>query len=373
MKKWWLLLLFIFITPLLSGCWDNRPINQRNLILSIGVEPVPGTTRMKFYFTVPEPTGKSSTQGASKKYFTLTSEAPELDQAITRAQSTSSKDLYLGQLQDILLSEHLSPTQTHILFNELARMPQFSKTTWLVITPDPIHRLINLTNPQEHSLPLYLDSVYSCNSCQTTTTGTHLWQFLRALHTPGRDPIVPVIQANKKSSNYHIGALSLFSGDQFAGQFSKDETLGLQYIKNRVNKATILFKSGTNIVSIRSIHGAAKVSFGYNLSRKNTFPQVTIDLREIGTLELDGGYPPPLRQKRLHYVQKRGEKYILQDVLGAIATSQKLGVDPFGIGTRLYANNPDLFTSLGNWHQAWPHIPVLVHVHLRIVQVGTKS
>ena len=355
-------LLGVFL--LLGGCWDNRSIEHRAIVLMIGIEPAQDGL-ISVYFQVPTSQAlsslsvSSSPSSASPATYVVGGVGKTVAQAMTQAQAKSSGDLYLGQVQEIVLSSQLPAAQFEDVLDFLARIGPMDKTSYVAVSPDPI-QLIMQHQPQEGLLPaLYLTSFFSCRHCQEVYLSRTVWAAEQHLQTPGMSMWLPVMRDHE--ANFRIDQVALYRQGQPVMTLTPEQTVYLGYLLNATAKASLPF----------TLHGAP-VSIRALMSRTATHVvpeaggvRLVADLKVQGILDtLPPGEATIANLRTLEIEVSRG---IAAQELTLIRSMQRQGVDPVGFLAPYLWQHQSLMPQA---NELYRNAGVEVRVHTRIIDVG---
>lgn len=354
---------------MLTGCADSRPINQRTLVLAMGFDPSSNPQSFTVVFQAPTPSAATnSTQGASSatgqsEVFSVSGQGRSLEQAFTQAQAQVSKDLYLGQLQLVVISDRLPASLLKRALNDLRSLGYLDKTPYVVTTPRSAASLLNQTTPQAKFPSLYFLSLFGCVPCQTDALGVRWWQFLVRLDTPGIDPYAPSATAFKQG--YQVNQVALYRHYRYVTTLSPEQTITFGLMKGLAHKASIFLPSWHATMAF--LNGPSRLTT--RVVQNHIYAHWTIRLH--ATLE---GVPPSSDNSRqLQEMSARTAAIIARRATTLIALTQKEDVDPFGVGRMLSWQHPEAFRKFLPWHKTYPHVETTVDCVVQITNVGTAK
>lgn len=359
----------VFILSLLlgvSGCWDNRPVNSRAMVLSMGMAPDKHPGDFSVVFQAPTPSAVVSSSGSggggssAPSTFDVRGAGPALSEAFNQAQAKVSKDLYLGQVQLIVLSTHLQPQYFKRAFDGLGRIATLDKTPFVIASPSSLKTLLHHTSPQDKFPSLYFSSLFSCHTCQTDAFSMRLWRVLLRLATPGVDIFVPV--AEPTTDGYLVDAVALYRHFQYVTTLTRTQSMTFGILAGISHKASLFLPrydaslralAGTSALSTQLVNGQVNATFNIHLT---------------STLEGIGSVTETASQ--LSGMSERASATIAQSCLNLLRLTQKDDVDPLGIGRHLSWQHPNAFSRFVHWHQEYPHIHMTVHCTVIINKMG---
>ena len=345
------------LTAALSGCWDQLAFPNRasTLVMSVRYARRPDRWQWTFYFPNPAVTVSSLPQIApGEQIYAIGVRAPTLASAYAAAQQRLARDLYLGQLQDIVWSSDAPLPAVASFIAAYNREGMTPKTAYVAVAPPPLDRIL-APSPQEVIPSVYLTRVFSCLECQSVMLTEPLWKLWDSIETPGVSPVAPYLPGT--------GVLSRIAVYPPTGPpviFSPTETLGWAYLTHRVHKETLTLTMPAGLASITRVHGIVVNHVEWTGQRL----EVQVDMRLTGVVA-QWPVAVPLTERRLQTLETAGARSVLADCLAALRRSATSRTDPFGYA-RLY-----LFRHPGAWGQIpardWDRLPYTAHVQVSLL------
>lgn len=355
----------------LSGCADNRPLNYRALVLTMGFSPAPHN-RVTVYFQMPTPSGLTSLSsggaasgggGSSATTYTLHASASTVARAFTRAQANVNQDLYLGQLQAVILSTHLSAVQFADVVSTLIRLGTLDKTAYVLVTPAPMAQLFAVKSASTPLSPLYFSTEFGCAHCQTVNLKREIWNVEQAQYVPPVATLwLPVLEPG--SQGFHIDTVALYRGGRMVRHLTGHQTMLLGYMLGRTGKGTVHLVWQGLPVSVRSVSGGVHLTpqwHGLSLLIRVTLNLTgDVDAFPVGT-PLAAHYQW-LRQATQMDLAR--ETRILAEQLA------HQGLDPWNIGAAAVWQHP---SQLAVWQHAYRQSHWVVTTHVRFRELGDTT
>lgn len=347
------------IIVMLGGCWDSEPDTDRASALVLTVSQAsPKEWHWTFYFPNPTVTVSSLSQlKPSNQFYTMGVTASSLDRAYTRVQQKLARDLYLGQLEVIILSSKLTKPEMLRLLNAYNREGVTPKTVYILVGTPPVNDLA-LVTPQESIPSVYWESYFECHQCQPEYLGHPEWKVWDDMVTPGVSPVVPY-----GTKAYEMTKIAVYPGKGRPIIYSTQATEGWAYLKGQVAKETLAFETPWGRITLANVHGTAhnQVRPGNGTIDVSTDIHLSVTLAEWGSsVELT---PSILKQ-----IEILGERAVLSRCLLSIGEANRTHTDPFGYGRSLWFQHqaPEKLARGG-----WEPISSQVTVTLQIRSAGS--
>ncbi|PSR34962.1 MAG: spore gernimation protein [Sulfobacillus benefaciens] len=369
--KVWVKIATVFgLVFLLTGCWGNRPVNDRILVLCMGIDPAKSPNQFTVIFQSPTPSavtnssqGSSSASGGQSEVFAVKGTGQSLEAAFNQAQAKVSKDLYLGQLQLLVISNQLKPMLLKRAITSLQSIGTLDKTPYIVVANGSAFRMLQQTSPQAKFPSLYFISLFGCVSCQTDALGIRFWQYLVRIDTRGVDPYLPV--ALPFSQGYRVDRVALYRGYHYITMLDPIQTTTfgiLQGLSHKVSvflpkqQATVAFLTGPSHLTTQVINGQVRATFDIHLTAM--------------LMGLDAHTETP---QKISEISQTTSQIIAKRCVALVRQLQRQDVDPLGIGRMLSWQHPHTFSNFVHWHQEYPKVHVVVHCVVKITDVGTTK
>ncbi|MBM6829066.1 hypothetical protein H9X85_05655 [Anaerotignum lactatifermentans] len=172
---------------LLSGCWDGRDPEDRAYVITLGIEK--GEDGLLFTFAP----GTSSQKG---EVFSV--EARTLTEAAAKAAWTRSREVYLGQLRNIIFGKSLLSDLAAFssVLDELERGSSISEKVMILGTSGSAAQCVTAIGEQDQATGLFLWDFYK-NTAETVavTRGLDLDIWLTELREQEGSGVLPRIEA----------------------------------------------------------------------------------------------------------------------------------------------------------------------------------
>lgn len=347
---------------LLAGCWDNRPIEIRSIVLVMGIDPAPGD-RLKVTLQMPTPqsleavTGSNPPSGATS--YTLAGEGSTVSEALDVAQSTTDHDIYIGQLQGVVLSTELSPRQFEQTTAFLSRFGPTDKSAFLMVTDKKASDILSFQPSAARFAALYLFTLFSCRECQVVHLKRLVWDEEKRSVSPIADGWLPVIDL--AGNDFIVNRVAIYSGNSTVMTLTPDETISFGYLAGAASKATENVSTPWSEVGLRSVRADPKVSARLEGGRLVT----NIDLgvtAAIVNMKIGEG-----TLQHVDLIEEALAQRVVGKTTSLIAKMQKEGLNPLHIGESLFWHHPELRSRAKTMFRDGL---VRVSAHVKIQDVG---
>lgn len=371
--RWRRVLALVPLVALLSGCWNNAPIDSRALVLLLGIGPAPqGAIRV--YFQAPTKSGLRAVVSAGgaggssgTAYFVVSGAGHSVADAFAAAQSRLDRDIYLGQLQMVLFSERLSGAQFSAASDALFRLGLIDKSVYVGATPS-VRAALQVT-PAETKLPgLYFSQMFGCKHCQTTYLGVRLWDLYAAQAAAGQSPWMPEVSPGPLG--FVVDRMVIYRAGRPALTLSPGASEALGLLLGRTTKGNLTIDlPGVGRVGLRSISAQPHL----RIAQQGGRPWIQESLSLEGQLEEVHRRPAPALATLLPQIQQQAARAVGARVQAVLAALQQQGLDPVGFTSAYRWRHPTRAPTATAWQAWYRRARITVVAHFRIRNSGIQT
>lgn len=335
----------------LAGCGDQLSLASRASALMMSVVPTTKTTfRWTFYFPNPAITVSSiSNLSTTNQFYTVSTTSTSLYAALAKVQAKLSRRLYLGQLEDVVVSPQISATALSTIVNSYNTMGVLPKTVYLMAEPAKSAQAIPSTT-QEMAPSLYLTRYFDCCTCQPAALTQQVWQLWDDFETPGVSPVIPFGTLTKGFSQ-----LLVYPKRGTPQVLSRDAMRGWAFLTNHVNHETILVNTSTGLEAMTNITAHATTRMHLRQGHLDVF----VSIHDEGSANEWPAHTTFNVTTEAHMEQAVSRK-IVDLTLAAIQRADTTHTDPFGWERTYLFQHPEV--DVMNHRRRGMMWPLNVHV-----------
>lgn len=355
-----LVLLLLLSTCLLSGCWDQRNIEDMDFILSGGFDARPDGKVLSL-LAAPIIGGKSNDMII---YGTVARSAREGREIL---RHSSNGILEGGKILNMIFGESLARRGIHEYLSILERDPGNPDLATPIIVEGTAEQLFAMAGKWKNRplLSTYIKKLVDTGSTAGFTADEDVDKFFIQYWAPGIDPLTPLIRTTPTGVSL-VGS-ALFRDDHMVGKLDTYETFLLRSLGKGSPYHIHQFplpsgvKSITNSMTVRFSNSNAKKK----LRMEGAYPRLSYRIKLIGQLE-EYPFGAPLNLSR---VQNVIESTIKKDLQKLWKKLQESDSDPLGIGDDVRAHYNDYWSS-HDWRKVFPHIQADFQVEAKMYRYG---
>lgn len=347
------------LLPLLSGCWNQRPIDQRAIVIAVGV-----TAHHQWWFLFPNVAVTVDSLTAipsAQQFYTVTVRAPTWQRAVQRLQAAMDRKVSVGELQLLIVDHRLSTGQVTRIVDGLNTTGAVPATFWIAASPGSPATLLEHTSPQTVVPYYYVANYFDCGGCHALRLGQRGWQWWAHNETPGGSPYLPL--ARSTPNGVAVQQLLVYPLHGHPVLMPPPITQGFAYLTNRAHDVALLVFLDGQAYTVARIQ--AHVRTRVRLTPGAVAVQVQVHASGI----IDDAPPHTLMTRALeHAAGLAAAQVIAARCRDTIDWANRTHTDPFGYAKRaawLDDARGDTLT-----RDQLTTLPMNAHIHVRVTIHG---
>ncbi|WP_436238943.1 Ger(x)C family spore germination protein [Paenibacillus sp. LjRoot153] len=396
------ILVFVLVAPLLTGCWDRLEIEDRAVILAIGIDKAKpgdekessnathilkqdsetnkGLIRITVQIAVPGriPLGTGGGFGSTpgeKPVWVLSSVGYTIDDALMNLQQQLADRLFFGHLRVIVLSEAVAKNGIENENDFFRRQPQVRRTVWMVVSKGNAADIMNATPQLERVPTLYLLATLEHAREMGKLPNIFLGVFFSASSAKGQEGILPYLEL-KKESNIEIAGMAYFKNDKMVGT-STALQIGHYMAMKEINPGgySVLqeMPGAKTMVIFKSKHRKSRIRTTIRNGKVHTIIKCQVE----GDLAEKSNEKVLITKENLKLLEEKIQNDANVGFIKFIQQTQEDGSDIFGFGEYVRATQPAYWNKEIKTKEAWEdmykEMDVEVSMQVKIRRIGTKT
>jgi spore germination protein KC len=377
-----LILLLLHIIPLLSGCWNQKELNDLAFVMAMGIDKGKDQ-RFDVTFQLVNPGNVSSGQGGGGgqglPIAVYKTSGDTLTEAARNATKKVSRRLYYAHTNIIVISEKLAREGIYNLLDAFEREPEFRTTTEIIIANDSTAEDIVATLTLLDKLPTskIKKELDTTEKLLGENIKVNVDDLVSALVSKGRQPMISGYrlvgdkEESRKADNLNTtttlaylkaDGLAVFNDGKLKGWINNENARGAVWILNKVKSTDINLdwkgkKAALNLTPIRSkTKVTAKI--------KNGKPIIQVVLKEESVISEINTSMNLDNPTTIQEIKKITEEKIEKEIMNSIKAAQRQKCDIFGFGEKVHLANPKLWKKIEkNWDEQFANTKVTVKVY----------
>lgn len=396
--KW---LLIINTLLLLSGCWDQKEIEERSTILGLAIdkaedtentapithpatEDLPtskiGKVKVTAQLAIPGQIPLGPSQGDSggssrDKVHVVEAIGLTLDDAIQSLQQQLAYPIFFGQLQVIIISEEVAKQGINPINEYLRRRPEIRRTAWMAVNGESAAKAMEAAPKLERIPAIYLSAVFEEGVKMGKLPENDLGRFWVSDSNKGQDGYLPLISVEGEE-NINISGLAYFSNDKMVGSTKPYQISFFNGLTGQNPGGATGFVKLSDEESVMFMSTRRKVNYDSSLKDGRPEFKVTVDvwgfIREKNkeSIKLDD-------MKTIEKIESQTEKFIEQESHRLIKETQERKSDIFGFGEYVRGDLStfwdDEVETTDKWKEVYKDMKIEIKANVHIDRVGMKA
>ncbi|MDQ0194065.1 Ger(x)C family spore germination protein [Paenibacillus wynnii] len=392
-----LLCLFVLST-LLTGCWDDRELNELGITSASGYD-FEDNQWVATYQVINPFAGSSSSGGgggaslSAPPFLTFTVKGKTIMDAIEKTNMTSSREMFFSHSRITVLGEKLARkggiTQ---LIDIFLRKQDARETVYVFIAQgkasDIINQLMQLTKNQGVGIQLMIEQESKLVSFYP---GVRLYELAMALSSESKSAVIPEIRLTGKEvmneltetnrtdlpSRLALGKLGIIKGERMVGWLSDKEALGLSFLTNQIQRATLSFASQPKVSQkpdASLILQEAKTTIHPIWAKDHYIMDVSV--KGTGVLTELGSVMDLNKRAAISQMEQTVESNILGLMENSWQAVKKLNADVTRFAVKIHRSDRKHWKQIEkdkSWDTVFQKIEIRPHVEIKIVRVGLSN
>ncbi|WP_253806165.1 Ger(x)C family spore germination protein [Paenibacillus sp. Cedars] len=395
-------MLLVLLVLSLTGCWDRIEIEDRALILGIGIdeaeegasstedltthsreEAAPLDNRMirlTAQIAVPGliplgPGGNGgSAEGKEEPVWVVSVVGHTINDAMNNLQQEIADPRSLIHLRVIVVNENVARRGMDDLNDYLRRNQEVRRSTWLLITDNKAADLMGVAPPLERVPTLYLLAMLEKAADMGKFPKNSLSNYWNSESKLGQNAYLPYVSIRQKE-NILIKGLAYFNSNKLVGTTTPIE-IGAYMAAKGFNPGgyTAMYNvPGIGFVTIRATERQSNIK----VDIRNGKPHATINVRIQAELAEKYSPKPGMDdQEELNMAERGFNRFVKEMITSLLEKTQKDKSDIIGFGEIVRANNRDYWhkhiRDKNDWALLYSNMTYTIHVSSDIRRVGMK-
>ncbi|MFP3126858.1 Ger(x)C family spore germination protein [Ectobacillus funiculus] len=397
MKQNWLKVMSIFLYSLfmvafLTGCWNQKELNDIAMVTSVGVDKVPDEDSYLFTFQIIIPKQVSSIQGGGggeqSPVTVISQKGKTLFEAVREATQKIPNQLYFPHTRLFVFSEDAAKDGLKDFWDIFEREHELRPLTTIFIAKGiKAKTVLTIMNPIER-LPsdALLEKSKMAAGRSALSIRVDIDDIVKAIGTVGKEPFIGGVkvigsaQAAKAENIKQIepkaiiatGDIALFRGENLQGWLKDGSARGLLWVLGKVKNTvvTITCKNKEDHINVEIVRSKAQI----HPTMKNGSLKMKVTISAEASVGETGCFIDLTNPHEIAWIQEKVEKEIKNEANEAIFTAKKHQSDVFGLGAAIYRSHPEQWKKWGkDWNRHFSKTEVEVKSHVYIRRSGLRN
>ncbi|WP_199615719.1 Ger(x)C family spore germination protein [Paenibacillus alkalitolerans] len=390
MRRRFVPLLFLIVSLAASGCWNRKEMNELAIINAMAVDLNDKNEWVtSFQVIIPESiNAKAGGGGAQTPVMTFSTTGKTLAVSAQKARFELPRALFFPHNRVVVIGERAAKRGVRELVDAFLRDNENRETVHLLLHDGEARRVLEVLLPLEKFPGNAMDNlIEGVAERQTNIVQSRLHEFITTLANPAANATLPEIKISgdwerqksldalkvtRKAAALKLDRTGVFKKDKLAGWFSRNESIGLAWITNRMENTVLAFpcKERERMEELSSFMvEQAETRLKPKISDGKLF--MSVDIAAKGTLIETTCKLDLTKAKNLGKLEKQIRTQIKDDVEQTFNAAKKLKADALGFGDAFHKAYPRAWKKLSKeWEQEFMEIQLDVAVKVTIRRTG---
>ena len=381
MKK--IILIIILFT--LTGCWNYKELNSLAIATGFAVDIVDNEYEVTVLISNAQKESSSDSKGSASAAV-YKGKGKTIFEAIKDASLSISKEIYVGHIEVLVLSEEIAKTKTLEVIDFFFRYPYTRNQFLLVIAENTkAGDTFEITTPLEtypsQNISKNLEITDKLQGYVYTVTFN---DFVKMIIEEGINPTLPTIsiegsveegnkedniKQNKPNTYLKLGTMAIFKGSNLVGIGTKDQTKGINFINDQITTTLITSQYENSNIVVEINDSSTKVEVDLN----KEIPKFKIKIDTIGTITEVTNKVKIEEPQLIDKIKKLSEEEIKRVCNDGINYAKEMKTDVFGFGNMIYKKDNDFWKKIKeNWNnEMFQKVEVELEINLDLKTKGS--
>lgn len=377
MKK---LVLIISLIIVCSGCFNYNELNDYAIATGIAIDKINNGYEVSVLISN-SPKSNNTQGGKDYKTVVYSGKGNTIYEAIKQIGLISPKELYIGHLSVLIISEDIAKDGINPVLGFLLEEPRSKKNFQVALAKDSKAKdLLSITSPltdfPSQNLATNLKtSTKLQGSVNATNFNTVVYKLInngvdltlsgfRIIENINQGEKNSTTNPNKTNAYIKLTPLSIFKGDRLVDWANINESNGINIINNNIKELYFKIKcnEGYIVISTNNL-----ITEKY-INKKNITTIKTKGTASISEISCDLDLN---NQKNIDNIEKKVEEKMKSFEIDAIKLSKKYSADIFGIGMLYYENYPKQYNNIKNYNTFYKNTKFNIKNNIKISTSGS--
>lgn len=272
--------LFFLIIMILSGCWNYKDINHRELPVAMGVSKV--EDQFQVFLKIP------MTKNNEVKMKVLSAKGETISKAVDIISRNIESSVDLLQIKIILIEKGTAEEGMEDIISGFVRSRDISNNTLVAICDEDIEKFLSKTLEETN----FYDFFEKNAGWTPEIIITRVWQVYRGFHSYTQDVAIPLLKSDENAPLKQVGSAIIKKG-KMVGQLSSEESLLINAFNGESVKEKVqVMDHGTVMIKSNTVQ--------YRSAMKNKLPTMNTKINlKVAILETKGNATEELLKTEL--------------------------------------------------------------------------
>lgn len=375
--------LILLIPFILCGCYNYNELENLSICTAMAFDLEDDLYKVSYLIANAKKNEASSEKGEAQSVI-YNGMGKSISEAVDDLITTIPHEPYVTHLKTIIISDELAKKGVQNILDFLLRYPESRNKFALYITDnEKAENTLKILSPIE-SFPStsMLSNVKTSSIYRSKAIIVEYNDFVSIILEDGIEPILSSVKilgdieeggkteslnqtylaATLKTSN-----IGIFKDDKLLKISNNEETIGINFIKNKINELIIPIPCEENYIILNIENSETKT----NLDFKDNKFNINLDISAKAVINEVNCKIDLQNNESIKKIASDGEKIINEYIEKAINLAKENKTDIFGFGRMIYKNYPKKWKKLkDNWDNEFNNLNINSKITVKIKGTG---
>lgn len=347
MKK----IIIVLLIFLLCGCYNYKELNKIAIVSSIGIDKKDN----KYLVSTQIMNAKNEKETQSSKIIVYEEKGKSINEALRKMTQKSPRMLYGGHLNKIVISEEIAEEGIINVIDIFQRLTEIKDEFTITISKgiDAKNVIKVMTSPKDIPAEYVKYTIENADLEDALTYSSKLDEFVSFYLKEYIDPVISVVEVKNYSKNGNsikntdnsdpktkivLNNIAVTYNGKFEKYLNENETIGYNFIRNRVKEMIIPVKCNNKYFSSISI---SKNNTNIKIKKKNNKYLININPNISGIITEYNCNKDLKNERIINELQKKTENKIKNYINSALKVQNNTKGQFLGLKRMVYLDYPN--------------------------------
>ncbi|TFE26628.1 Ger(x)C family spore germination protein [Cohnella luojiensis] len=386
-RKLALILLFVVLALIVTGCWNRREMNDLAIAIAIGIDKSGKQFRLSAQVVDPGEVAAKKGGGTRTPVTMYQATGNTIFEALRKMTTVAPRKIYMSHVRMLSIQEDVAKEGIGKVLDFMSRDHEVRTDFFIVIAKDTsaANTLKILTHLESIPANQMFSSLQTSEQAWAPAVTVTLDKLIADIVSEGKHPVVTGLRIRGEQkigeskrnveeiaspAQLQYSGLAVFNNDKLIGWLNEEQSKGYNYIIDKV-KSTVGVVACPNggKASIEVVRSKTEVK-GKLMNGK---PRMDVNVRieaNVGEVECSMDLTKTKTISELENSTEKRAQSIIKMTIEKV--QEKYKVDIFGFGEAISRYHPKYWKKVkGEWDRIFVDLPVHVNVDVKIRRLGT--
>lgn len=347
MKK----ILSLLLILLLCGCYNYKELNKIAIVSSIAIDKKDN----KYLVSAQIMNAKSENNTESSKIIVYSEKGKTINEALRNMTKKSPRMLYGGHIGKLVISEEIAKEGIINVIDIFQRLTEIKDEFTITIAKgiDASKVIKIMTNPDDVTVEYVKYTIENADIESALTYSSKLDEFVSFYLRDDIDPVISVIEVKNYNENSNtlkntntsspetkiiLDNIAITYNGKLEDFLNENETIGYNFIRNKINQMIIPIKCDNNFYSSISV---SKSKTKTSVKKKKKKYSIIFDINTTGVITEYNCKCDLTNEKTINELQNLTERKIKKYINSVLKKQENTKSKFLGLKRIIYLDYPD--------------------------------